>query len=441
MRKKSAQRHWMILKLDLEKAYDRVSWNFLRDTLETLKLPRDWTSKVMKCVETTSIQVLWNGEKSEKFLPRRGLRQGDPLSPYLFVLIMERLSHLITQSLHEKKWKPIKLSRNGPPLTHLFFADDLVLFAEASIEQVDIIKDTMNKFCEASGQRVSLDKSVMMVSANTGERTAKNLADRLGIELTKDLGKYLGVLTINGRITKSTFREVITRIHRRLEGWQTQFLSFAGRLALIKSVTSTIPIYTMQTLPLPVSVCDELDTANKRFLWVGDHMKKSIHQVSWNTVCLEKDRGGLGIRSMRQANLTSLAKLGWRFLTERESLWARVLAEKLNPTDGGGHETEFWDDSWTGNGRLIEQAQTHIPPDLRRRKVADFWEYGRGWKWNELTPLLPPNALLRLAPISLDLAPGERDRLSWKGTPDGKFTFRSAYESLSRRSNTDADMS
>ncbi|KAA3482794.1 Retrovirus-related Pol polyprotein LINE-1 [Gossypium australe] len=285
MRKKNTQRQWMILKLDLEKAYDRVYWGFLRDTLDALDLPRDWTSKVMKCVETTSMQVLWNGEKTERFRPKWGLRQGDPLSPYLFVLIVERLSHLINQALFYKQWKPIKLSCNGPPLTHLFFADDLVLFAEASMEQVDIIKETMTKFCEASGQKVSLDKSVMMVSANTGEQKAKDLASRLGIKITKDFGKYLGVPTINGRITKNTFREVVTRVHKRLEGWQTQFLSFAGRLTLIKSVTSTIPLYTMQTLPLPASVCDVLDTANKRFLWAGDHMKKSIHQVSWSKMC------------------------------------------------------------------------------------------------------------------------------------------------------------
>ncbi|KAA3472427.1 reverse transcriptase [Gossypium australe] len=474
MRKKTVQRQWMILKLDLEKAYDRVCWGFLRDTLDALDIPKDWTNKVMKCVETTSMQVLWNGEKTERFRPKRGLRQGDPLSPYLFVLIMERLSHLINQVLLCKQWKPIKLSRNSPPLTHLFFADDLVLFAEASMKQVDIIKETMNKFCEASGQKVSLDKSVMMVSANTREQKAKDLANRLGIKITKDLGKYLGVPTINRRITKNTFREVVTRVHKRLEGWQTQFLSFAGRLTLIKSVTSTIPLYTMQTLPLPASACDELDTVNKRFLWAGDHMKKSIHQVSWSKVCSAKYRGGLGLRSMRQANLTSLAKLGWRFLIEKETLWARVLAEKYKVKDGsprslknkhgqsptwrgivkavpvlnqgstrviaGGHETDFWEDPWTGNGRLIEQVQTPIPPALRHRKVAAFWEHDRGWKWNELATLLPQHALLQMAPISLDLAPGEKDRLSWKGTPDGKFTFRSAYDLLSGNNNPDADV-
>ncbi|KAA3472034.1 non-LTR retrotransposon transposase [Gossypium australe] len=474
MRKKSHHHQWMILKLDLEKAYDRVNWDFLRETLDALDLPEGWTNKVMKCVETTSMQVLWNGEKTAQFLPRRGLRQGDPLSPYLFVLIMERLAHLINQALLDRKWKPIKLSRNGPPLTHLFFADDLLLFAEGSMAQVDIIKETMSRFCKASGQKISLDKSVMMVSARTGNQLAKDLASRMGIKVTKDLGKYLGVPTINGRITKNTFQEVITRVHKRLEGWQTQFLSFAGRLTLIKSITSTIPLYTMQTLPLPASVCDEIDTANKRFLWAGDHTKKAMHQVKWRTVCTAKDRGGLGLRSMRQANLTSLAKLGWRFLTENDSLWAHVLATKYKIKDysprslirkhgqspiwrgivkaaptlsqgstrvmAEGKETDFWDDSWFGYGRLIDQIQAPIPMSIRHKKVADFWDNGHGWKWNEFAPFLPHKALLQLAPIALNLAPGEKDRLSWRHTPDGKFTFKSAYESLNRHTDTGADM-
>ena len=102
------------------------------------------------------MQILWNGSKTEKFNPSRGLRQGDPISPYLFVICMEKLARLIQDQMNKEAWKPIRLNANGPLISHLFFADDLVLFAEANMNQVKIIKKCMTAFCNASGQRVPL---------------------------------------------------------------------------------------------------------------------------------------------------------------------------------------------------------------------------------------------------------------------------------------------
>ena len=113
----------------------------------------------MQCVSVPTMSLLWNGEKTESFKPLRGLRQGDPLSPYLFVLCMERLCHLIDNAVANKKWKPIRLSQGGSRLSHVCFADDLILFAEASIAQIRVIRGVLERFCSASGQKVSLEKS------------------------------------------------------------------------------------------------------------------------------------------------------------------------------------------------------------------------------------------------------------------------------------------
>lgn len=101
----------------------------------------------MQCVTGPSMNVLMNGEKTESFKPMRGLRQGDPLSPYLFVLCLERLCHQIEYAVAEKEWKPIHLSRGGPPLSHICFTDDLILFAEASVKQIKVIRGVLQKFC------------------------------------------------------------------------------------------------------------------------------------------------------------------------------------------------------------------------------------------------------------------------------------------------------
>ncbi|CAA7037235.1 unnamed protein product [Microthlaspi erraticum] len=109
MKKKKGRRGWMLLKLDLEKAYDRIRWDFLEDTLKSAGLPESWIQWILQCVTGPDMSLLWNGERTEAFQPQRGLRQGDPLSPYLFVLCMERLCHLIDKSVIGKKWKPIRL--------------------------------------------------------------------------------------------------------------------------------------------------------------------------------------------------------------------------------------------------------------------------------------------------------------------------------------------
>lgn len=156
----------MLLKLDLEKAYDRLRWDSLEDTLRAVGLTEGWVGKIMECVSGPSMSILWNGKKSESFKPSRGLRQGDPLSPYLFVMCMERLCQMINSTVMDKKWKPIKLSRGGPQLSHICFADDLILFAEASVSQVRVIREVLETFCRASGQKVSLPKSKKNFSGN-----------------------------------------------------------------------------------------------------------------------------------------------------------------------------------------------------------------------------------------------------------------------------------
>ena len=177
----------------------------MEDTLVAARLPAQWVTWIMQCVTSSSMNLLWNGELTESFKPLRGLRQGDPLSPYLFVMCLERLCHRIDRAVGAKKWKPISLSCGGPKLSHICFADDLILFAEASVAQIRVIRGVLESFCKASGQRVSLEKSKIYFSKNVHRDLEKLISDESGIKSTKDLGKYLGMPVLQKQINKDTF--------------------------------------------------------------------------------------------------------------------------------------------------------------------------------------------------------------------------------------------
>ncbi|XP_019164336.1 PREDICTED: uncharacterized protein LOC109160503 [Ipomoea nil] len=323
MRTKRSGLKAMTLKIDLEKAYDRISWDFLQDTLYGLGMERHWVNIIMECVTTPKLAILWKGSQLDWITPTRGLRQGDPISPYLFVLCMERLSRLIKEEVHKKNWKGVKLSRYGPELTHLFFADDMVLIAEASLEQMKVIKGCLQKFEKASGQKVSIQKSQIHFGRNVEPALAQDITREADFVCTKDLGRYLGVPSIHGRVTSNIFTPLIEKIDGRLEGWKGKNLSLAGRITLAQSVLNAMPYYMMQSMYLPKGVCDTIERRIRQFIW-----KENIHLVNWETITKPKEQGGVGLRRLREMNLAFLTKLGWRLHTEKENLWAKVVLAK-----------------------------------------------------------------------------------------------------------------
>lgn len=268
----------MAIKLDLEKAYDRLSWEFIRSTLKETGINMSWINLIMHCVQSPCMSILWNGDRLQEFIRERGIRQGDAMSPALFVLCIEKLSQMIIRKVEAGSWKGIRLVDAGPTLSHLCFADDIVLFTEATLDQIAIIRDCLDRFCAASGQRISFSKSQILFSRNTHPEVADEIATALGVEKTADLGKYLGVPSIHGRVTCSTYDGLLDRLNARLDGWKTNLLSMAGRVTLAKAVLNAIPFYRMQTTVLPKGVCQEIEKKIRRFIW-GSHTD-GHHKIS-----------------------------------------------------------------------------------------------------------------------------------------------------------------
>ena len=183
---------YMALKIDLEKAYDKLEWSFIMDMLIRFNLPRKLIDLIMSYIFSISTSLLFNGGALEPFLPTRGIRQGDSLSPYIFIMCMDYLGKLIQERCEDKSWIPVKDSRRGPAFSHLFFADDLVLFAKANMENCLVIREVLDEFCSQSGQTISEAKSRVFFSPNVDQSDREALSDILGFQSTPNLGKYLG---------------------------------------------------------------------------------------------------------------------------------------------------------------------------------------------------------------------------------------------------------
>ena len=194
---------------------------------------------------------------------------------------MERLNHIIDTAVNQQAWKRIQCSRKGPLLSSLFFADDIVLFAEATVQQARIIKDCLQRFDLASGEKVSLEKSRIYFFGDTSAFARVKVCNELQTQQTEDLSFYFGMPTLSGRVSRATFQHIFDNFDKRLAGWKSRCLSLAGRVMLAKWVLSTLPIYSMQTARLLRTLCDDLDRRTRRFIWGGDDGKRRVYLINW----------------------------------------------------------------------------------------------------------------------------------------------------------------
>ncbi|KAK3226362.1 hypothetical protein Dsin_006224 [Dipteronia sinensis] len=182
----------------------------------------------------------------------------------------------------------------------------------------------------------SFPKSRVFCSNNVSNSFAKNIADICCSPITKNLGKYLCVPLIHGRITKETYKEIFEKIQSRLATWKSATLSFAGKCTLINAVQSAILIYAIQSIKLPADICSKIDKLNKYFLWGHTADNRKVHLVNWKTVCLPKWKGGLGIKKSKLKNQALLAQAGWRLLNTENGLWGNMLKHKYTNDDVNG---------------------------------------------------------------------------------------------------------
>ncbi|KAM6546692.1 hypothetical protein CsatB_027428 [Cannabis sativa] len=417
----------MALKLDMHKAYDKMEWSFLGKVLSANGFSDKSRKLVMSCVSSVSYSVLLNGCPLKKFMPQRGLRQGDPLSPFLFLLCQEVLLKLILKAEAQGLIHGIKIGRSTPQVSHLMFVDDTILFARANERDAKTLIDCLTTYEKWSGQSCSKHKSSVFFSRKKDE--------------------YV-------RLKESMLK--------RLEGWKMKLLSYAGRLTLIKSVASAIPIYAMSTNKIPISSCHELDSLMRKFRWLGNVEKSRFLALkAWDQICQPKMSGGLGLRKCTEMNKVLLSKLAWSLATKEDRPWVSCLLNKycrfesfwcvnqkssdssqwkciLEARDtilkgsmsvaASGESINFWRQPWIP--WLEYQEFMELMNSLRNRgyTVQTLADVSSNHCWNEELILQIFGNELGSQILNIPRIPSPyEDQVFWKGNQKGSFSVKGAY--------------
>ncbi|GMI70748.1 hypothetical protein HRI_000744100 [Hibiscus trionum] len=193
---------------------------------------------------------------------------------------MERLGHSIPHSIDSRNWSPFKLARHGSPISHLFFANDLILYARADVNNAINVERILNCFGKFSGHCVNKKKTTIFFSPNTNVGLQQAISDRLGFHVVTSFGKYLGTPILHVGVSNDRFDFFIDKIQSCLEGWSAKHLSFMGRVTLVKSILLRIPSYLMQTITLPSSVCSTIEKIVRRFIWGSSATAKLLSLIN-----------------------------------------------------------------------------------------------------------------------------------------------------------------
>eukprot|EP00253_Pinus_taeda_P017934 PITA_17934 len=255
----------MIMQLDIAKAYDKVNWIYIKKVLTAFGFDHNWVRWVMALVTTSSFSILVNGSPSDIFIPSRGVRQGDPLSPFLFILMMEGLGRSIKHAKAMGKIKGIQLSKNGQAPTRQQFVDDTMQQGIPIVKEALAYNKILKEFSTATGMEVNLSKSKISF-LNTSIAIQRNISRILGFQRDSLPTKYLGVPLRATPMHKSIWEPVLNKLQDRVKEWILKVLNLAGRLVLTKSVLQSIPIFMLSALLAPKGVLEQFRNIQRDFL-------------------------------------------------------------------------------------------------------------------------------------------------------------------------------
>jgi len=392
-------------------------------------------------------------------LPLKGIRQGNPISPYLFLICTEALSSLISQAVKTGVITGVRTSPHGPRISHLLFVDDSLLFCKANSVEWRRIMRILEVYEAGSGQKLNLLKTSIIFSRNTSKAKRQEILSSSGFSEVQRIDKYLGLPSFIGKSKIQSFNSIKDRVQQKLNNWKIKFLSQAWKEILLKAVVQAIPTYSMSVFLLPISLCRDLGGMMQRFWWGHMANESRVHWMSCEKMGRSKAMGGLSFRDLIMFNKALLAKQGWHILKDPQSLVSQVLKAKYFPHNsflaadmenrpsfvwrsllssrdllndgmvwriGDGNIVKIWQDKWlpTPITYSVQSPPRVIPADSLISAIID--QETHTWNIELINSLFMPEEAKVIAsmPLCYSLPP---DKLVWQGTNDGVFSVKSAY--------------
>jgi hypothetical protein len=454
-----------MLKIDLAKAFDRLEWHFIASALARKGLHNHFINLIHACISSPTFSVIINGQPFGRFNSSRGIRQGCPLSPSLFVFAVNELSLALQDALHNNQLSGISLGPNCPPIHSLMFADDLLVCGKATRQEAETIYHTLQQFCTFSGQLPNWNKSGILFSANVNQQDKQDIRSLFPVPDMDSSFIHLGhplILPAKNRTIAYNF--VYGKFKSKLTTYKANRLSHAARLTLIKSVFSSIPVYYMSNILFSKKFLAKLTAIIRNFWWTGvkdDATTRALCLRAWADLCTEKKIGGLGIRNLQAINQSLILSAAWRLAKEPNSNLALILKSKYHAdtsiwrakvnvpksafwtailkvrslldsasfyqlVDGS---SSIWSTPWFNNWQdIYDNLNIQQPAYSYPAVVKDLW-IPNSKKWNQqlVTTLFSPHTAQAILQTPIINSAGH-DSLVWKLTPAGKFSTKSAYK-------------
>jgi hypothetical protein len=382
-----------------------------------------------------------------------------PSHHFLYIIGADVLSKLLQRVESLGSLQGIKISPGCPQISHLQFADDLLIFSKANPTNAATILDCLASYQSWSGQKINYSKSGAIFSKNTAGQTSANLCHLLNLKKASPTTKHLGLPLEFNRAKSSSFLDLIEKIQNRVAGWKTKLLSQTARTTLISIVAASIPTCTMSSLLLPKIICNKIDSTLYGFWWGASLGKNHMCLKSWKSICQPKSYGGLGLRRTLDTNYALIFKLGWSLAAEEDKacvsllkfkylkgvpfmqiissqncswLWKGILKSKtllkkgLCTKIGNGQHTAIWESPWIPSlDNFIPPALTNIHPSIHRVAnliIPDTFQWDRG----KISTLFNPLTAFKILNIHLSLT-SQLDKLCWVPNSNGIHSVKSAY--------------